>query len=54
MFVQMGLCFLKQSGASFVGGFEGGLTELSFELLSEVFDAALDLIEFVGVFVDVE
>ena len=43
----MGLRFLEQLGTSNVGGFEGYLAKMPFDLLSGLLDTAFDLIEFV-------
>ena len=45
--MQMGLRFLEQLGTSNVGGFEGYLAKMPFDLLSGLLDTAFDLIEFV-------
>jgi len=47
MFVQVRLRLLEQLTAPLIGGFECGLAEMLFELLTDVIDTAFDLIEFI-------
>ena len=54
VFMQMGLRFLKQSGTSCVGGFEGSLATMSFDLLTGLLDTTFDVVEFVQAVVEGE